>query len=114
MNKDFGGPRMYIQKTDRNPYAPGVKGFYVTLNSYNDQHKMTASSDVAGPFRTKQRADARFLELVTADNYWFLGIRGPEHQPKYPLRGTGTVWYTYTAAMLTHIERLIAEKKEVA
>ena len=68
-------------------------GFYVTeLNMgyvEGDGYELISTTDLAGPFKTLQRAREVFKIKVIKDeflNEWDFSIRGPEDK-------TGSIWY---------------------
>ena len=79
-------------KQSPNPYLC-KSGYYVTeLNMGflpNDGYKLISTTDLAGPFKTLQRAREVFKIKVIKDeflNEWDFSIRGPEDK-------TGSIWY---------------------
>ena len=79
-------------KQSPNPYLC-KSGFYITeLNMGflpNDGYKLISTTDLAGPFKTLQRAREVFKIKVIKDeflNEWDFSIRGPEDK-------TGSIWY---------------------
>ena len=79
-------------KASPNPYLC-KSGFYITeLNmGYvpGDGYELISTTDLAGPFKTLQRAREVFKIKVIKDeflNEWDFSIRGPEDK-------TGSIWY---------------------
>jgi hypothetical protein len=79
-------------KQSPNPYLC-KSGFYITeLNmGYvpGDGYELISTTDLAGPFKTLQRAREVFKIKVIKDeflNEWDFSIRGPEDK-------TGSIWY---------------------
>ena len=79
-------------KASPNPYLC-KSGFYITeLNmGYvpGDGYELISTTDLAGPFKTLERARKVFKEKVIKDeflNEWDFSIRGPEDK-------TGSIWY---------------------
>ena len=75
-----------------NPYLC-KSGYYVTeLNMGTmpeEGYKLISTTDLAGPFKTLERARKVFKEKVIKDpflNEWDFQIRGPEDK-------TGSIWY---------------------
>ncbi len=84
------------KKKDVNPYMI-KKGFYITeLNmGYlpGDGYELISTSDVAGPFKSLDRAREIFKKIVNEvefRNEWDFGIIGPNHKPS----GYSTPWYS--------------------
>tara|TARA_R100001015_G_C4605328_1_gene160342 strand:- start:992 stop:1300 length:309 start_codon:yes stop_codon:yes gene_type:complete len=93
------GVEMYKEKIrkrkDVNPFAI-KKGFYITEMNMGmvpgDGYELISTSDIAGPFKTLDRARAVFKKIVCGNkwrNHWDFGICGPEHRPN----GYPTSWY---------------------
>ena len=79
-------------KGSPNPYLC-KSGFYITeLNmGYvpGDGYELISTTDLAGPFKTLERAREVFKIKVSKDeflNEWDFSIRGPEDK-------TGSIWY---------------------
>ena len=79
-------------KQSPNPYLC-KSGFYITeLNMGmmpNDGYKLISTDDLAGPFKTLERAREVFKSKVIEDpllNDWDFDIRGPADS-------TGSIWY---------------------
>ena len=79
-------------KASPNPYLC-KSGYYVTeLNmGYvpGDGYELISTTDLAGPFKSLERARKVFKEKVIKDeflNEWDFSIRGPEDK-------TGSIWY---------------------
>ena len=79
-------------KQSPNPYLC-KSGFYITeLNMGmmpNDGYKLISTDDLAGPFKTLERAREVFKSKVNEDpflNDWDFDIRGPADS-------TGSIWY---------------------
>ena len=79
-------------KQSPNPYLC-KSGFYITeLNMGfmpNDGYKLISTTDIAGPYKTLERAREVFKEKVINDPYLNdheFDIRGPEDS-------TGSIWY---------------------
>ena len=79
-------------KESPNPYLC-KSGYYVTeLNMGfmpNDGYKLISTTDIAGPYKTLERAREVFKEKVINDPYlndYEFDIRGPEDS-------TGSIWY---------------------
>ena len=79
-------------KESPNPYLC-KSGYYVTeLNMGmvpGDGYELISTTDLAGPFKTLQRAREVFKIKVSKDeflNEWDFSIRGPEDK-------TGSIWY---------------------
>ena len=79
-------------KQSPNPYLC-KSGFYITeLNMGflpNDGYKLLSTTDLAGPFKTLERAREVFKSKVTNDPYlsdYNFEIRGPKDI-------TGSIWY---------------------
>ena len=63
-------------------------GFYITELHMGDE-ELESTSDLAGPFKTLERAREVFKIKVSKDeflNEWDFSIRGPEDK-------TGSIWY---------------------
>ena len=85
------------KKKDVNPFTI-KKGYYITeLNMGDipgDGYELISTSDIAGPFKTLDRAREIFKKIVCGDkfrNHWDFGIVGPEHRPN----GYPTPWYSF-------------------
>ena len=68
-------------------------GFYITESNMgmmpNDGYKLISTDDLAGPFKTLERAREVFKPKVIEDpllNDWDFDIRGPADS-------TGSIWY---------------------
>ena len=79
-------------KDSPNPYLC-KSGFYITELNYgmmpNDGYKLISTTDLAGPFKTLERAREVFKEKVINDPYlndYEFDIRGPADT-------TGSIWY---------------------
>jgi hypothetical protein len=79
-------------KAEPNPYLC-KSGYYVTeLNMGmmpEEGYKLISTTDLAGPFKTLERARKVFKEKVIKDpflNEWDFDIRGPADS-------TGSIWY---------------------
>ena len=79
-------------KASPNPYLC-KSGFYITELYMGmipgDGYKLISTTDLAGPFKTLERAREVFKEKVIKDeflNEWDFSIRGPEDK-------TGSIWY---------------------
>lgn len=90
---------MYKEKArkrkDINPFTI-KKGFYITeLNmGYlpGDGYELISTSDVAGPFKSLDRAREIFKKIINGNkfrNEFDFGIVGPSHRPN----GYETPWY---------------------
>jgi len=80
-------------KQSPNPYLC-KSGFYITeLNMGmmpEDGYKLISTTDLAGPFKTLQRAREVFKSKVIEDEFlndWDFDIRGPKDI-------TGSIWYS--------------------
>ena len=96
---------MYKEKARKgNSQNPWMikKGFYITeLNMGfvpGDGYELISDSDIAGPFKTLERARAIFKKIVTDDAYrnkaqivQDYAIKGPTHSPD----GYETPWYHF-------------------
>ena len=94
------GVEMYKEKARKgrsvNPFMI-KKGFYISyLNMGIDG--LESDSDIAGPFKTLERARAIFKQIVTEDAYrnkaqivHNYAIKGPTHNPN----GYETPWYHF-------------------
>ena len=79
-------------KGSPNPYLC-KSGYYVTEMYMGmvpgDGYKLISTTDLAGPYKTLERAREVFKEKVINDeflNEWDFSIRGPEDK-------TGSIWY---------------------
>ena len=79
-------------KASPNPYLC-KSGFYITeLNMGmmpEDGYKLISTTDLAGPFKTLERARGVFKSKVIEDSFlneWDFDIRGPKDI-------TGSIWY---------------------
>ena len=91
---------MYKERTrkrDINPFAI-KKGFYITEMNMGhlpgDGYELISTSELAGPFKTLDRARAVFRKIVCENkwrNHWDFDICGPEHRP----HGYPTPWYGF-------------------
>lgn len=85
------------KKKDVNPFMI-KKGFYITEMNMGhvpgDGYELISTSDVAGPFKTLDRARKIFKKIVCEvdyRNHWDFGIVGPKHRPS----GYETPWYSF-------------------
>ena len=85
------------RKRDINPFAI-KKGFYITeLNMGHlpgDGYELISTSELAGPFKTLDRAREIFKKIVCENkwrNHWDFDICGPAHRPN----GYETPWYGF-------------------
>ena len=79
-------------KESPNPYLC-KSGYYVTEMNMGyvpgDGYELISTTDLAGPYKTLERAREVFKEKVIKDeflNEWDFSIRGPEDK-------TGSIWY---------------------
>ena len=79
-------------KESPNPYLC-KSGFYITeLNMGfmpNDGYKLISTTDIAGPYKTLERAREVFKEKVINDPY----LNDYEFDIRGPADSTGSIWY---------------------
>ena len=79
-------------KRSPNPYLC-KSGFYITeLNMGfmpNDGYKLISTTDIAGPYKTLERAREVFKEKVINDPY----LNDHEFDIRGPADSTGSIWY---------------------
>lgn len=75
------------RKKDVNPFAL-KKGFHIVElhmgDVPGDGYELTSTSDIAGPFKSLERAREVFKKIICGDenrNHWDFDICGPEHRP---------------------------------
>ena len=97
MNKELKMYKERPRKRDVNPFAI-KKGFYITeLNMGmvpGDGYELISTSEIAGPFKTLDRAREVFKKIICGDenrNHWDFDICGPTHRPN----GYPTPWYGF-------------------